>query len=282
MNPIRRWIKASLVPRKERRRRAPADVVIVSFPKSGRTWLRLMIGKVLCEKYGLPENRALYICGLTKAAGLPLTVLTHDGGGLLEARHVDRLVRDKSDYRDKKVLVLARDPRDVVTSCYFHASRRRNVFRGSIADFVRDPRYGVRKVVTFLNIWHENRFVPREFELIRYEDLHEDPHKALRTALEFIGPRDLDDRLIRIGVEFSRFDNMKHMEQEQRFDGKKLKPGDGGDPEANKMRKGEIGRHRDYLSPDDIAYCDRVIEELGCPLAFSDGITSTERLRGDL
>lgn len=282
MNPIRRWVKASLVPRKERRRRAPADVVIVSFPKSGRTWLRLMIGKVLCDKYGLPENRALDVFGLTKAAGLPLTVLTHDGGGNLEARHVDRLVRDKSDFRDKKVLVLARDPRDVVTSCYFHASRRSKVFRGSIADFVRDPHYGIRKVVTFLNIWHENRFVPRQFEHIRYEDLHEDPSKGLRTALEFIGFPDLDDRLIHTAVEFSRFENMKHMENERRFNGRKLRPGDGGDPESNKVRKGRIGGHREYLSPDDIAYCDGVIAELGCPLAFPDETAPTLRLRGNL
>ena len=98
MNPINRWIKASLAPRKARRRLAPADVVIVSFPKSGRTWLRLMIGKVLCERYGLPENEALDTFGLTKAAGLPLTVLTHDGAGNLEARHVDLRTIRKSHF----------------------------------------------------------------------------------------------------------------------------------------------------------------------------------------
>jgi hypothetical protein len=265
MNPILRRVKSALRSRKERRERAPAEVVIVSFPKSGRTWLRLMIGKALCELYALPDERMLDTPTLTRAAGLPPSVFTHDGASNMEARHVDRLTRDKSDYRDKKVLLLARDPRDVVTSCYFQASRRRDLFKGSISEFVRDPRYGIRKILTWLNIWEENRSAPKEFRVLHYEELRLDPHRGLRSALEFMGVSDLDEHIVSSAVEFARFENMKRMEEERRFKSGRMHPGQQGDRESHKVRRGQVGGYVDYLSPEDVDYCDRAIAELGCP-----------------
>ena len=267
MNPILRFAKSRLRPLKERRHRAPAQVVIVSFPKSGRTWLRLMIGKALCDRYGLPEERMLDTLELTREAGLPPTTFCHDGGSNMEARHVDRLERDKSSYRDKKVLLLARDPRDVVTSCYFQASRRRDLFQGSISEFVRDPRYGIRKILTWYRIWERNRAVPRAFAVLRYEDLRADPEKGLRAALEFIGVSDLDDRTVRDAVEYARFENMRKLERQETFRSGILRPKRGGGDEALKTRRGVVGGYVDHLGPDDVAYCEAALAELGSSLA---------------
>jgi hypothetical protein len=159
----------------------------------------------------------------------------------------------------------------VVTSCYFQATRRRKLFKGTISEFVRDPHYGIRKVVTYFNIWHENRDVPKAFQVFRYEDLHAEPRKSLRTALEFMGVTDLDEEIVRNAVDFSRFDNMKRMERERRFENARLQVRDEADPESNKVRKGKVGGHADYLSPEDLAHCNDVIAELGCPLANAPG-----------
>jgi hypothetical protein len=263
VNPILRRLKAALRGPRERRERAPADLVIVSFPKSGRTWLRLLIGKALCDRYGLPEEQMLDTFALTKAAGLPPAVFSHDGASNSEARHMDRLSRDKSEYASKRVLLLARDPRDVVTSCFFQATDRRDLFRGSLAEFLRDPHYGIRKVLTWYGIWERNRGVPREFRVVRYEDLKRDPQKTLREVLEFIGVTDPDDALVTAAVEFSRFENMKKMEQERRFASSRMHPGKGS--EGNKVRRGKVGGFVDYMSPEDVAWCDAAIAELGCP-----------------
>jgi len=269
MNPVLRWFKARKHSRRESKQRAVADVVIVSFPKSGRTWLRMMLGSALCKRYGLPEERMVDTPWLTTSAGLPMTVLCHDGGSNVEARHEQRLVRDKSEYRDKKVVLLVRDPRDVVTSCYFQASRRRNLFRGSIAEFVRDPHYGVGKIVTYLNIWHDNREVPKGFLVISYEELKTQPEKALRRCLEFMGVEELDESVVEHAIEYCRFENMKRMEQGKKFRDGRMRPKEEKDPEASKVRKGKVGGYVDYLSPDDIAYCEQVIAERGCPLLSS-------------
>ena len=138
---------------RERRELAPARVAIVSFPKSGRTWLRLLIGRLLCERYELPEAQVLDTFELTRAAGILPTIFTHDGTSNTEGRHLRRLDRSKRAYRDKRVLLLCRDPRDTAISCFFEATRRKGVYSGSLSEFLRDPHYGIEKIVTFYEGW---------------------------------------------------------------------------------------------------------------------------------
>jgi hypothetical protein len=266
LNPLARKAKSVLRGRRERRERAPAATILVSFPKSGRTWLRAMLGRALCRRYGLPEALLLDTYGLTRAAGLAPAVFSHDGSSHTEARHWRRLERDKSEYRAKRVLFLARDPRDVVVSGYFQATRRRDLFRGGMSDFVRDPRHGIRKVMVFYQLWSESRGVPRSFRAVSYEALHADPAKTLRGVLEFLGAEAMTSEIVSDAVEFSRFENLKRMEAEGRFASSRLSPGDPADAESFKVRKGRVGGHEAYLDPADLAYCNRVIEELACPL----------------
>ena len=260
MNAWERYVKR---PRHQRRRIASADIVIVSFPKSGRTWLRLLIGKALCDRYDLPKSEMLDTRELTRAAGLPVTIFSHEGSGILAARHYKRLGRDKRAYRDKKVILLVREPRDVVVSCFFQASRRLDSYAGDLSSFLREPRYGIRKVLTWYNIWNENRHVPREFHLMRYEDIHAAPEKALRGALEFIGATELADEALERAVEFCRFDNMRRLETNSHFDTKGLQPGRSNDPESYKTRKGEAGGYVDYLDAEDLAYSEQEISKQG-------------------
>lgn len=271
MNPLLRTVKASLRGRKERRNRAGADLVIVSFPKSGRTWLRVMIGKALCDLYDLPEEDLLDTPALTRAAGLPVATFCHDGGSNMEARHLERLARRKDDYADKRVLLLARDPRDVVTSCYYQASRRRRLFRGSLSAFVRHPRYGIRKILTWYDIWHRNRGVPRAFAVVRYEDLRRDPAAGLGAVLRFMGVAEPDERAVEAAVEYARFDNMRKMEEGRTFRSGRMRPGRGGGAQSLKTRRGKVGGYTDELAPEDVAYCEAALAELGYPFAAEEG-----------
>jgi len=49
------------------------------------------------------------------------------------------------------------------------------------------------------------------------------------------------------------------------FQSKKLRPRDSHDEESFKVRKGKVGGYVDYLDPDDRAFVERVIRELGDP-----------------
>ncbi len=241
-----------------------AKAVIVSFPKSGRTWLRVLIGKALCDQYGVDETLIFDELKVTEAAGVTPTVYTHDGSSNTEGRHWNELSADKSAYREKRVLFLLRDPRDVAVSCFFQATKRKGLYEGTISDFIRDDHYGIRKIVTFFNQWHTARNIPAAFMSLTYEAMHADPAGSLRAALEFIGAA-VESRAIDSAVKYASFENMRSMEEQGKFESRKLRPGKARDEESFKVRKGKVGGFVDYLNAEDCAYCDAVIRELGCP-----------------
>src|SRR5207302_9522278 len=109
-------------------------------------------------------------------AGAVRTDFDHDGSSLREPVDYASLSEDKRAYRDKKVIFLARDVRDVLVSSYYEATKRSLVFErdpcqfdGTLGEFVRSPVVGARKVAAFYEIWSRSRGVPKEFLLIRYE-----------------------------------------------------------------------------------------------------------------
>lgn len=126
------------------------NVYIISYPKCGRTWLRILIGKYLCDKYKLSEDFMLDTYTLTSKAGILKTKFTHDVSSLVAGYDYRKLKWDKSIYRDKKVIFLIRNIKDVLVSAYFHATKRKNLFHGSISEFIRSNQYGVKKNSDFL------------------------------------------------------------------------------------------------------------------------------------
>ena len=222
----------------------------------------MLLGKAVCRKYGLDENLMVNTYKLTGAAGLSPVIFTHDDSSIKHGHRHDRLETDKSRYRNQKVIFLIRDPRDVIVSCYFQATKRIHKYKGSISDFIRSDHYGITKLLNFYNIWHENRHVPEAFLLLRYEEMQADPFHALKTALDFIGIQDVKKEIIENAVSFSSFNNMKKMERAGRFQENKMKPGNADDTESYKIRKGKIGGHTDYLNEEDIKYLNSKISVL--------------------
>jgi hypothetical protein len=240
---------------------ARADVVCVSYPKCGRTWLRVLLGKAISLRHGLDDQLVFDSNRLSRRSGVAMPFFTHDSASNTEGRHYERLDPNKSKYRSKKVLFLHRDPRDVVVSCYFQATHRKNLYIGTISDFIRDPHYGVRKILTFYDHWDRAQAVPRAFHLVRYADLHERPNDTLCGALRFLG-EDVDEDVVASAIEFASFDAMKKMESAGYLKkSRKLKPSNPRDPESFKARKGVVGGYREYLDDEDCKFLDEQIGE---------------------
>jgi len=218
----------------------PEKIVLVSFPKSGRTWLRVMLD----------------------AAGVHIDY-THDQSGHLGQRHFTEMEHDKSGYKDQRVVLLVRDPRDVVVSGYFQATKRIGVYDGSISDFIRDPKHGIEKIIIFNSDWLASAGVPKGFCLIKYEDMHTRLREVLTEVIRFADPKRPLPDLDKI-MELGRFENMREMENSGELAkkyGRILKPGDPTDVESFKCRKGKVGGYAEYLSEDDINYCDEMMEK---------------------
>jgi hypothetical protein len=251
------------------------DAYLISYPKCGRTWLRLMLGKVLVSHFELKENDLIDIEQLAaKNARIPRIQVTHDSSPHL--KRPDELETDKRRYRGKKVIFLVRDPRDVIISNYFQATKRDKYFQGDISSFIRHNRYGIDTMLRFMNIWHQSRHIPDGFLLVRYEDLQEDTYQQLQGVVCFLGLDSVKDKILRDAIEFARFGSMQKMEREGLLNSPRLKPGDPTDPESYKMRRGKVGGHQDYLDSDDIEYLNYKIET---ELAHQFGYNMPQRIR---
>ena len=251
----------------------PAEVYLISFPKTGRTWLSLMIGKAVELHFRLNNANVLNLEDLAKTkSGIPKIVLIHDDSPHWKKPH--ELERIKNFYKNNKVIFLVRDPRDVIVSLYFEKKKRlisyiekeRKAYSGSFEDErIRPYKYDLKSYLSeeegsfatlleYYNIWEKNRHIPNDFLIVRYEDIHENPHREVRKALDFLDLGEVSDETINEAVIFASFKNMKKMDQENKCDSHRLSPATVTDHESFKTRLGKIGGFTDYLTPDEIEY----------------------------
>lgn len=254
-----RLFRASHAPRSWYAERT-ADVVILSYPKCGRTWLRMMLGKSLALHFGLGDVNYLAndLLAATDAKSLRIRVSHDDNPHWKEPR---KLSRRKGRYRRQKVVFLVRDPRDVVVSMYFERSRREQVDVGSLGDFLEANVGSLDTIIEYYNIWAANRDNPRDFLLIRYEDLQQEAAVELRRLLDFVGLSEVSDEHIAEAVEYGSFNNMRKMELGGDVSSGRLKPGDRSDEESFKTRKGIVGGYVEYLNPAQIESVEQRITE---------------------
>lgn len=245
------------------------NVNIISYPKSGRTWLRALLGKYFVLKYNLSEKNILETHLLTKAAKLPIVGFTHDGSEwttgnpplLLPNIEYYNLPKDKTKYSNRKVVLLTRDIKDTLVSAYFQATKREDVFKGTMGDFIRSDKFGVKRVLTFYKIWENNQHIPKDILWITYEDMHSTPHNILENILSFIGEQEPSQKNIKQSIEHCSFQNLQKIETNNTFNSVRLQPGQVNDPESYKVRKGKVGGYVDYLSDNDICFIDQTIKD---------------------
>lgn len=243
------------------------EVLFISYPKTGRTWLRMMIGKYLCLRYSLDDSRILETPYLTDQAGVRIAQFVHDGASLKKMTSSRTLEQSKQAYRFQRVLLLTRGIEDTMVSAYFQVTRRLKVFRGTISEMLRDERFGAQKFIAYYEGWYRQRDVPIEFAEISYEVMHADPHKALREALVFLGEKavDINQGAWEAAVEYASFENMKGIERSQELKQGAMQPANPRDPNSHKVRRGVVGGYVDYLPPEDIAYIRELAAASDCP-----------------
>ncbi len=260
LTALRRSAAARWVYRRRWRRRA--DVAVISFPKAGRTWLRALLAAAFRAHRGLDETPGeLLRLPDAAEAELPRLRFKHDDAPQL--KRADELVTDKGEFRDVRVIFLARDLRDLAVSAYFQMTRRERRFGGDLEAFLRGPRGGVDTMIRFFNVWAENRDIPKDLLLLRYEDLHRNPRGELLRALSFCGLPEVADATLDAAVEAASFDRMRSLETAEASTSARLRPGEAADSESFKTRRGRVGGYREYLSADQSAWIEsRMREEL--------------------
>src|SRR6266480_6006252 len=254
-----RWTRRNFSSRA--RELSGGKAIILSVPKSGRTWLRAFLCAYFCKRFGLEFTLRL---DRHHDQRIPRVIFSHD---VFEHRTKgDRWDRIRGKYlvprrelNRAKIILLVRDPRDCFVSLYLQLTRRDpnalvKLRQKSVSEMFRDEKFGMRAIINAMNDWL-NEFSQRDnFTLVRYEALRASPAEHFRDLLAVLGESQPNGTIFQDALEFSRFENMQKLEAAGAFDSKILHPGDVRDPESFKVRRGKIGGYREYLSAEDQKY----------------------------
>lgn len=240
-----------------------ADVIVLSLGKSGRTWLRVMLHHALALEYGIPFDPIRLEPG---ESGAPRIVYTHElathlRDATLKNQLLGKSILPRGLTDRKRMVILARDPRDVVISSYFHKTERSRKTDCSLEEFLHHPRWGIEGLVMVLNRWRTRFGALPNCHWLSYEGLHRDPQGELLRLLASIGAAPAP-AVVAEAVEAARFDRMKAAEAAGEFSDTRLRPGDPARPDSFKVRRGRVGGYRDDLGAASIAYVDAAVARL--------------------
>jgi len=232
---------------------AEADVVFISFPKSGRTFVRTQLARLYERQFGIDERELLKFDSLRRAPReVPRIAFTHGGSAM---RRPDQIRFDPRTFDRRKVVLLARHPADTAVSRYFHLKHRsidpsrQRLAAQPLDQFVWTEAGGIPSITRYLNLWAERSRHREDILIVRYEDFVARPEETLARLAAFVGlsPSKSD---IADAVEFTRFDNLKAKEREGYFSSGRMGPGRAGDESSYKVRSGRSGGFRAKLDEE--------------------------------
>lgn len=269
------------------------DVFIATFPKSGTTWMQ----QVVCMLCGEPADvdiqmRAPYIEAAIATCTFSLARLRSLAQPRLFKTHAafeDLPVAGCTSIappRAAKVVVVVRDPRDVMVSLYYHSKSIRGIsYTGSWDDWFDEFLAGRAPLpmassssadggdgsgkdssksdwfAHTLGWWKVAQACPEQVLWVRYEDMLSHPLESVKQVAQLVNPAALNDEaLLEKIVHASSFGQMKQRHE--------------ADPANNKMRiAGGTGHFRKGKAGD---WCDHLSE--GQRERFNS--VMAERLRG--
>jgi hypothetical protein len=193
----------------------PDDIFLVSYPRSGNTWTRFLIGNLVYQDAPVTFKNV--------ESRIPEIYLSPDR--VLRALPRPRMLKSHEcfDPRYKRIIYIVRDPRDVAVSYYHYAIKIKWIDPDyPIEEFV--PRYVAAEfdiramwaaswgdhVMSWLSMRNESS----GFLLLRYEDMIQSPEQELSRVAGFLGFQPAPERLAR-AVQLSSADHMRSLEKKE-------------------------------------------------------------------
>jgi len=189
----------------------PDDTFLVSYPKSGNTWVRFLLANLL------HPNETVGFANINRLLPAP---------GVLSKRFLRSLPRPRIlkshetfDVRFRKVIYLVRDPRDVAVSEYHFDLKKRYIEPDvTLEQFVK--RFIAGETSSYGSWWeHAASWIATRqgnpnFLLVRYEDLLSDSVGETAKIAEFLGIQ-ADRERLQAAVERSSADRMRKLEKQE-------------------------------------------------------------------
>jgi hypothetical protein len=198
---------------------SPRDAFLVSYPKSGNTWLKFMLIHLLSGREADFDDDSTVIADVGSHRPTPSVL---PGGARLIKSHEPYSGPQKRFYR--KAIYLIRDGRDVAVS-YYYTLIRRGLYEGDFGPFLRLFLAGG---VDGYGPWHEHveswlASPLREdgsLLVLKYEDFLKEPVESVSSAMRFLGVPVARERAEETILKYSA-ERMRERERVSRFHEKK-------------------------------------------------------------
>ena len=255
-----------------------ANFLILGHPKSGNTWLKVMLSRLYQLRYDLPESTLINTDEFARRIPDIPRIAATNGCYSYEGEVGKLLAADAPDnpMRHKPVVFLARNPIDIAVSWYHQFTKRQSRAKQELINraiahpidrrsvqmwaFVRHSEIGLPFLIDYQNTWARNiAALPRGL-LIKYEDLRRDPVNTLSRILAHVGER-FSEEEVRAAVEWSSFDNLQRLETSGTFRQGGMKLVNRNDPSTYKVRRGRVGGYREDFAPDQVEELEALVRE---------------------
>jgi hypothetical protein len=190
----------------------PDDVFLTSYPRSGNTWTRFLVGNLVHT-----EEAVTFL----NVERLVPDMYKHGDHYL---RHLPRPRILKShevfDPRYKKIIYIVRDPRDVAVSNYHWEMKQKSVaedcpIENFVPGWIEGNYWGrLGNWGDHVTSWLSTRQDSKRFVVLRYEDLIADAARELIKVANVLGIDPTSERLTR-AAELSSADRMRQLESTQ-------------------------------------------------------------------
>lgn len=212
------------------------DTALISYPKSGRTWLRLQLAKLNRDR-GFPPSEY----------------------ETMPALHYDVKKFIHFFGTDVNVVFLHRDPGDVVVSHFYELAKANGLSQStssfsSGSEFIRDPEFGIKRIIDYNNEWFLSLERFKSHTVISYEDMKKDASRSLQELCEYLRI-DASPALITDCVEYCTFENMKKIDQGEGENYITYHKGNFG-KSPGRVRRGVVKGYVDDLSEEDLKYVE--------------------------
>jgi len=226
--------------------------LIVAHMNSGKTW----------------------ISGMIVSTGTPVK-WSQQG---ISHKQEGRIPFDKwKEYYDKypnrlqntNLVFLHRDPKDVMVSHYLdmkiggvtgkgatNPGLGRGGYHGDLSDCIRDPVVGLYMIINFNLYWKEN-VSAKSVKFITYENFRCDTENQLQQVCEFFGNNVTTEKIQEV-VHNHSFNIQQAQELEilkRKFSSNEV------NTDMLKVRRGVVGGYVDYMTEQDIEYCDNMLKQ---------------------